>query len=188
MQPCPCGVVHQKDSGCPPKPFMQKGLSKSSIHTEINQAIETDEGQRSSTLIVFPGANRPVPEWRKRLSQRVREVQEQRAREAAEVAAAMQQAEAVSCTLPSAQLELVPDREQPAMNPIVSKALERVDRARKGEFAPAELADTAPALTSVSSHQPEPEQTTLPLVAPKVNLVVVRPSKIRPVRIISNDV
>src|SRR5437588_9235477 len=170
MQPCPCGVVHQKDSGCPPKPFMQRGLSKSSIHpaggnTEVNQAIETDEGQRSSTLIVFPGANRPVPEWRKRLSQRVREVQEQRAREAAEVAAAMQQAEAVSCTLPSAQLELVPDREQPAMNPIVSKALERVDRARKGEFAPAELAGAAPALASVSSHQPEPEQTALPLVA-----------------------
>src|SRR5213595_3188183 len=86
-----------------------------------------------STLIVFPGASRPVPEWRKQLSQRVREVQEQRAREAAEVAAAMQQAETVSCTLPSAQLELVPDREQPAMNPIVSKALERVDRARKSE-------------------------------------------------------
>ena len=114
---------------------MRKVLSDSSADRlangiESEEAAAADKGQRTSTLIAFPGVNRPVPEWRKRLSQRVREVQELRAREAAEVAAAMQQAEAVSCTLPSAQLELVPDREQPAMNPIVSKALERVDRAR----------------------------------------------------------
>jgi len=170
---------------------MQKVLSDSSADRlangiESEEAAAADKGQRTSTLIAFPGVNRPVPEWRKRLSQRVREVQELRAREAAEVAAAMQQAEAVSCTLPSAQLELVPDREQPAMNPIVSKALERVDRARKGEFVSAELAPTAsaPALAYVS-RQSEPEQTTLPL-ASKANLVVVPPSKARPVRVISD--
>src|SRR5213080_3298452 len=159
---------------------MQKVLSDSSADRlangiESEEAAAADKGQRTSTLIAFPGVNRPVPEWRKRLSQRVREVQELRAREAAEVAAAMQQAEAVSCTLPSAQLELVPDREQPAMNPIVSKALERVDRARKSEFASSELAapTTAPALAPVSRPQTEPEQTTLPLAAPRTNLVVV---------------
>ena len=194
MQPCACGVVHETDSGCPSLPLMQEVLSKSPVqqaagNIESNEPVEADENKQTSTLIVFPGASRPVPEWRKQLSQRVREVQEQRAREAAEVAAAMQQAETVSCTLPSAQLELVPDREQPAMNPIVSKALERVDRARKSEFASTELAasTTAPALAPVSRPQTEPEQTTLPLAAPRTNLVVVPPSKAKSMRVMSDD-
>ena len=101
---------------------------------------------RSSTLISFPGVSRHVPEWRRQLSQRVREVQERRAREAAEAAAVAQAAEALSCALPSGQLELVPDRDQPLMNPIVSKALERVDRARRSDsvlpaFSNARMAD-----------------------------------------------
>src|SRR5437667_11926826 len=101
-----------------------------------------------STLIEFPRTSRPVPEWRKQLSQRVREVQERKAREAAEELAAAQEAGLVSCTLPSGQLELVPDLEQPVMNPIVSKALERIERARRGDhYASAGAAvATAPAL------------------------------------------
>jgi uncharacterized RDD family membrane protein YckC len=89
-----------------------------------------DQSQPNSTLIEFPGS-RNVPEWRKRLSQRVREVQEIKAREAAEEQAAHRAAEAVSCALPSGQLELVPEPEQAPLNPIVSKALQRVDRARR---------------------------------------------------------
>jgi uncharacterized RDD family membrane protein YckC len=102
----------------------------------------------TSTLIEFPGTSRPLPEWRKQLSQRVREVQERRAREAAEEAAAAREAGALSCSLPSAQLELVPDLEQPVMNPIVSKALERIERARRSECSAGgySAAATAPAL------------------------------------------
>lgn len=192
QQPCSCGVIHDEDSGCPPAPVMQEVISDSSTDqlaggVGSSQSGTTDdaEAQRTSTLIAFPGVNRPVPEWRKQLSQRVREVQEQRAREAAEAAAATREAEAVSCTLPSAQLELVPDREQPAMNPIVSKALERVDRARRGD-SPTGFAATAaaPALAPVPDELPEPEQTKLPL---KPNLVVVSPLKAKPVRVISED-
>lgn len=91
------------------------------------------ELSHASRLIEFPGTTRAVPEWRKQLNQRVREVQERKAREAAEELAAAQAAGLVSCALPSGQLELVPDLEQPVMNPIVSKALERLDRARRGE-------------------------------------------------------
>src|SRR5207237_7674985 len=87
----------------------------------------------SSRLIEFPGTGRAKPEWRKQLSQRVREVQERKARESAEELAAAQEAGLVSCALPSGQLELVPDLEQPVMNPIVSKALERIGRARRGD-------------------------------------------------------
>ena len=96
-----------------------------------NKKANTAEVPAGSSLIEFPGNSRTVPEWRKQLSQRVREVQEQRAREAAEAEAVNRAAESVSCALPSGQLELVPDLEQAPMNPIVSKALKRVERARR---------------------------------------------------------
>ncbi|MGA9994360.1 MAG: hypothetical protein WBP93_03045, partial [Pyrinomonadaceae bacterium] len=38
---------------------------------------------KSSTLIEFPGARAALPQWRKDLSERVREIQERRARDAA---------------------------------------------------------------------------------------------------------
>jgi len=122
--------------------------------TRVNDCGDTSQRTHgSSRLIEFPGTSRAVPEWRKQLSQRVREVQERKAREAAEELAAAQEAGLVSCALPSGQLELVPDLEQPVMNPIVSKALERLERARRddqsfdlslpaGAAAPAFVTDT----------------------------------------------
>src|ERR1700704_1969135 len=95
------------------------GLVESLCDEPLNPSVTR---QQTSTLIEFPGTTRALPEWRKQLSQRVREVQERRAREAAEEAAAAQEAGIVSCALPSAQLELVPALDQPVMNPIVSKA------------------------------------------------------------------
>jgi uncharacterized RDD family membrane protein YckC len=84
-----------------------------------------------STLIEFPGVSRPsVPEWRKELSVRVREVQERRARESAREAAEAerQRAEAVPCP---PQLELLPQTEAPAINPLVAAALKRIERANQ---------------------------------------------------------
>src|SRR5262249_49101157 len=117
---------------------------------------------RGSTLLTFPTA-RPVPEWRKQLSQKVRELQEQRAREAADAAAAAQSNETVTCSLPSAQLELVPDREAAVMNPIVSKVLERLERAHKSDsgFRTAATA-AAPALAPAGNQAPEPETSIVP--------------------------
>src|SRR5712672_2425808 len=125
---------------------MQESLPHSSIDKVMadsrlvegfcDEPLNAQQKLQSSTLIEFPGRNPTVPLWRKRLSQRVREVQERRAREAAEEAAAAQEAGMVSCALPSGQLELVPALDQPVMNPIVSKALERLDRARRSEADP----------------------------------------------------
>lgn len=106
--------------------------------------IESDEDSKRSTLIEFPGG-RNVPEWRKQLSQRVREVQDRKAREAAEELAAAQEAGLVSCALPSGQLELVPDLENPVVNPIVSKALERLERARRSDYSASQPTATAAA-------------------------------------------
>jgi uncharacterized RDD family membrane protein YckC len=149
-----------------------------STATEANQ-----ESQSASTLIEFP-SGRNVPEWRKRLSQRVREIQEQKAREAAEAEAVTRAAETVSCALPSGQLELVPEPDQAPLNPIVSKALERVERARRGEHQPIAPTATAaaPALAAVPKQPKEipllldagPEtETAKPAIETKPTLSIV---------------
>ena len=133
-----------------------------------------DSEPRSSTLIEFPGASRAIPEWRRQLSQRVREVQERKAREAAEELAAAREAGLVSASLPSGQLELVADLERPAMNPIVSKALERIDRARRNDSA--QFAATAAALAPDLKYADE--SMTTPIVDQKPKLTVVAPAVI----------
>ena len=170
------------------------GLAEALCDGSLNPA---GNRQQTSTLIEFPGTSRPLPEWRKQLSQRVREVQERRAREAAEEALAAQEAGMVSCSLPSAQLELVPALDQPVMNPIVSKALERLDRARRSEQVSGEFTGTAaaPAFEPIEDIAVETEVSDPPPVEAKPKLTVVAPSKSKaepserkPVRVISDGV
>ena len=82
----------------------------------------------TSKLIEFPGVNRStVPQWRQQLSERVREVQEKRAREAIlETADASNNGNGSS-----PQLELLPQAETPPVNPLVSAALKRIERAHQ---------------------------------------------------------
>ena len=153
------------------EPSNQAGVIAS--QTTARPSSQPTEAESNSTLIEFPGA-RNVPEWRKRLTQRVREVQEQKAREAAEVEAELRAAETVSCSLPSGQLELVPDLAQAPLNPIVSKALERVDRARRGEHLSTGVRSTAaaPALAPIKEETP----ALAPLVESKPKLKIVAPT------------
>ncbi|HVS82409.1 MAG TPA: RDD family protein [Pyrinomonadaceae bacterium] len=180
-------------------PLNKVMAGRSPVESSASDQSRLSKKERSnSTLIEFPGVGRAIPEWRKQLSQRVREVQDQRAREAAEAAAAAQEGEMVSCALPSAQLELVPDREQQVMNPIVSKALERLERARRSDFAfgvagaaaataLAPVADAA--LEAGASISPSPKTA-----ARKSKLVVVPPKpaadepRRKPVRVISDSI
>jgi uncharacterized RDD family membrane protein YckC len=121
---------------------------KPEAETVAQEAMESKAS--SSTLIEFPGSSRAVPEWRKQLSLRVREVQERKAREAADELAAAQAAGTVSCSLPSGQLELVADVDQSMRNPIVSKALERLERARRPEVTTLRLTAVAAAPARVA--------------------------------------
>src|SRR5947207_1433806 len=163
MQDRSCSVAHEDNSdACPgsvSQSMIQEALPElSSQSANSNQPKRNqdgvldsrDEANGASRLIEFPGATRTVPAWRKQLSQRVREVQERKAREAAEELAAAQEAGLVSCALPSGQLELVPDLEQPVMNPIVSKALERLERARQGEPLPGSYGRAAAAAPAMA--------------------------------------
>src|SRR5215203_1812359 len=75
---------------------IQQNSAENSTHELImSSGSDVQPQSRKSTLIEFPGVARtPVPEWRKELSVRVREVQEKRARDAALEAAQAQQSQA----------------------------------------------------------------------------------------------
>jgi uncharacterized RDD family membrane protein YckC len=181
-----------------PHPSIDKVMADSRlVEGFCDEPLNAQPKLQSSTLIEFPGRNPAVPEWRKRLSQRVREVQERRAREAAEEAAAAREAGMVSCALPSGQLELVPDLEPTMVNPIVTKALERLDRARR----PEQVADGYAAAAASRAFEPladtiaEPEVSEPQLAETKPKLTVVAAPKLqtepidhKPVRVISDNV
>lgn len=96
---------------------------------ETSAVVDTVTAPVVSTLIEFPGAGRaPRPQWRKQLSERVREIQERRAREAEEGA---RHPAAPPVQSPSPQLGLVPTPDMPQINPLVAAALRRIERAHQ---------------------------------------------------------
>ncbi|HEY6119419.1 MAG TPA: RDD family protein [Pyrinomonadaceae bacterium] len=108
-----------------------------------------------------------VPEWRRELSERVREVQERRAREAAQEAAEAERQRATAVTAPAPQLELLPQASAPTMNPLVAAALRRIERANKQMPATTSHARTAAAVAYVTEEELESspeEQTANPAV------------------------
>jgi hypothetical protein len=109
-----------------------------------NAAAPNARDAAASTLIEFPVAGRgPRPQWRKELSERVREIQQRKAQEAAREsgetalnpAVAYVPAEEADATDAAPQLGLVP--EAPVTNPIVARALEKIERARRAGAATA---------------------------------------------------
>jgi uncharacterized RDD family membrane protein YckC len=114
---------------------------------------------KKSTLINFPGVTRSsVPEWRKELSERVREVQERRAREAAREAAEVERRRA-EAAIDTPQLELLPPTEMPAINPLVAAALKRIERAH--QTAPTETRHTRSTLATAIAYAPAREENDM---------------------------
>jgi uncharacterized RDD family membrane protein YckC len=99
-----------------------------------------------------------MPEWRKELSERVREVQEKRAREAASEAAEAERQRVESAINPP-QLELLPPAQMPAMNPLVVAALKRIERAHQP--APAESRQPRTTLATAVAYAPEREENDM---------------------------
>jgi uncharacterized RDD family membrane protein YckC len=151
-----------------------------------------------STLIAFPRAGRANrPQWRKDLSERVREIQQRRALEAAREAEGAAPAAnphatsgtqaAAAGTIPagaslgtdsadnvvadagpspshaaSTQLGLVPAPETPDINPIVARALEKIERAHRQVIAQRQgaRAAAAPAAARVTEEVAAPPAPT----------------------------
>jgi uncharacterized RDD family membrane protein YckC len=167
---CPeCGAIQEESAAKP----SQQSQPESEIVEEATLQVRKSEQKRpvvrkraNTSLIEFPGANRSaLPEWRKELVERVREVQERRAREAALEAGASEplfsQLDEVR-TIPS--LELLSQAEAPPLNPIVVKALRRLERAR------AQPVGNAAYATAVAyQHQPEMDLEPAPAADAIVN-------------------
>ena len=136
----------------------------------IANADSTSEAEAAapppvSTLIEFPGVSRNKPQWRKELSERVREIQERRSREAArEAVTATQQTVEQPTTAP--QLGLVPQPDAPEINPIVAAALKRLERARQSSSPVPRTRSTmggaATAVARVAEEQYQPEENQEP--------------------------
>jgi len=99
-----------------------------------------------------------MPEWRKELSERVREVQEKRAREAAREAAEAER-QRVEAAINPPQLELLPPAEMPAMNPLVAAALKRIERAHQP--APSENRQPRTTLATAVAYAPKREDNDM---------------------------
>jgi uncharacterized RDD family membrane protein YckC len=138
---CPSCETEHSQEYCP---TIEASDALTSMTTEIeanepeffDDNTETEEfaiAQPSgSRLIEFPGVSRrAVPEWRRELSARVREVQERKAREAAAEAEELSRLQIDSPTPPAPQLELLPQAEAPEVNPVVAAALRRIERAHQ---------------------------------------------------------
>jgi len=119
----------------------------------------TPHTEKKSTLIEFPRAGRnSMPEWRKELSERVREVQEKRARETAREAAQAER-ERLEAAINPPQLELLPPAQVPAMNPLVAAALKRIERAH--QTAPPESRQPRTTLATAVAYAPEREENEM---------------------------
>lgn len=102
------------------------------LELDLFEAAGVPDEPQTSRLIEFPRVSRSaLPEWRQQLSERVREVQEKRAREAALEKAGKEQAEKDQSIGSAPQLELLPQVDVPPLNPLVSAALKRIERAHQ---------------------------------------------------------
>jgi len=119
----------------------------------------TSAAERKSTLIEFPGVTRSsMPEWRKELSERVREVQEKRARDAAREAAEAE-LQRVEASINPPQLELLPPTQMPTMNPLVAAALKRIERAH--QVQPSDSHQPRTTLATAVAYAPEREENDM---------------------------
>ena len=114
-----CGATQEKSS-----------LNCSEQTVEETTPTETmKKVQPARSLIEFPGVTKSsIPQWRKELGERVREVQERKARDAfledRETGALVGEEESRTPLL-----ELLPRVDMPPVNPLVAAALQRIERA-----------------------------------------------------------
>lgn len=117
----------------------------------------------NSKLIEFPGVSRSsVPQWRKELSERVRKVHEKRAREAALEAAEEEPRNKDEAANVAPLLELLPQADVAPLNPLVTAALRRIERAHHAAQGVNRLASTPGAAALAYATENEYRAEALP--------------------------
>lgn len=123
MQCSECGAIQDKESVDLSRQA-QTEIVKETTPTKTSQKV-----QPARSLIEFPGVTKSsIPRWRKELGERVREVQERRAREAM-LEAGRDDAGVGEDESRTPLLELLPRADASPVNPIVAAALQRIERA-----------------------------------------------------------
>jgi uncharacterized RDD family membrane protein YckC len=193
---CPaCGAFyHERSTRCP-----ECGALQNESQIESSEPIQTENlvtvaetvpakpiGKRSAgrngnpSLIEFPGVNRnALPAWRKELGERVREVQERRAREALEGGTEPLFSELDAKAAP--MLELLPQTEAQPVNPLVVAALRRIERAYSHPGGKAALAAAV-----VYDDQPEPELALS--AAPEEPAEVAKPERFHNLAVVPSPI
>jgi uncharacterized RDD family membrane protein YckC len=117
-----CGAIQDNES------LDLVGDVQTEIVEESTSPSTSHQSRPARSLIEFPGVKNSIPQWRKELGERVREVQEKRAREAL-LEAGQDLAGATDAKSRTPLLELLTQTEAPPVNPIVIAALQRIERA-----------------------------------------------------------
>jgi uncharacterized RDD family membrane protein YckC/predicted nucleic acid-binding Zn-ribbon protein len=172
---CPsCGALYKKRSmKCPECGlFRNKSSAKPSQEAQSDQPAKVEEtpvtkprqkarAKPTPSLIEFPGATKAsIPQWRKELGERVREVQERRAREATLEAGEKERIHAADGSAKTPPLlELLPQAELPTMNPLVVAALRRIERAH----AHSQYSGNAAVAAFVDEEDPEFQKDASPI-------------------------
>ncbi len=203
---CPsCGAISQKRSlKCPACGIYR---SKSSLSVQLSTQLSTEteplsetsaneDSPKTRSLIEFPGARNSMPQWRKELGERVREVQERRLREAAmETLTSENQSDDIGSKAPL--LELLPQAEVSPLNPLVVAALRRIERAHvpnhvggnystfKGATAVA-YANQPDLSSEVSSIVAEPGIDAFPESVVETNETPLPPEKLHNLAVVPN--
>ena len=161
---CPsCGAISQKRSLKCPECGVYR--SKSSLSAQLSTQLSTEtepvgeifantESPRTRSLIEFPGARNSMPQWRKELGERVREVQERRSREAA-MEAPIPEGHADDTGPQAPLLELLPQAEVSPLNPLVVAALRRIERAHVPNHVGGNYSNFKGATAVAYANQPE---------------------------------
>ena len=142
---------------------------------------------KPSTLIEFPKnkQRQNLPEWRKELLEKFKEIQERREREgkaSSSEEAEIEQIETLAVEIKKTQLEVVPPAPPPApVNPIVAAALARIEKAHSKTVASRLQTRHAAALAVAALPEEEQEQQLkvheqrLTLVQPQATQAVSQP-------------
>ncbi|HEY6231694.1 MAG TPA: RDD family protein [Pyrinomonadaceae bacterium] len=134
--------------------------------------------KKPRSLLEFPGVNRSaMPQWRKELGERVREVQERRAREAILETAEIGPLFSDLDSNQSPVLELLPQAEMPPMNPLVVAALQRIERAHAQNGQNYSAATAVAYETQPEELDSEPERMEEPVPKPeRIHTLAVVPA------------
>ncbi len=136
IKQCPVCKAVSKDNES-----LSGSLDMAETHAPASNGAQNNP--HTSKLIEFPGVSRSsVPQWRKELSERVREVHDKRAREAALEAGEEEPPDKAEAANMAPLLELLPQADVAPLNPIVTAALRRIERAHRAAQGASRLAST----------------------------------------------